>query len=633
MPLTSKFLFGNGVIVLIFWCILNVVIYIYLKDNIITQTYQKTDILFSHIQATIGYIRKKVRPKLFHVLPAEEFVPEVMSVSFLNKGIMSEFRKLSPDFRYRRVAVNPMNPENAPNELELQYIAEFRKDRKAIKRGIIKMDNKKYFLHARPVIMEAECLACHGSPEKAPAKLVSLYGTQGGFNRKPGEVIGVESIAIPLDETFAQIRGLVISIFLTGIVGVLFLFLSLTYYIDIVAVRPIKNVSRFFRSVVEGEKDLETPFALKSRDEIGGLADSFNRMMEYLKNSERKYRRIFEDSRDAIIVADFTGVIHDINPAGVELFGCRDRLDTARAETLYDLFPKKEECDRLFRAMEKNGYVKDYETQLTCADRRHVDVMISASFLRDEAGRVCGFEAIIKDITEWKLVQDRMKEADRMASIGRLAAGLAHEINNPLGIIMGYTGLLIKELKDNGQAVADLQVINRNAEACKKIVEDLLNFSRTTESVPEQMNINAVIDEVLDMLSYRLREKDAAIQREYQDGIPELTADAKKIRQVFINIIMNAFQAIDRGGKITIVTVYDKSADRVRVSISDSGCGIPGENINKVFEPFFTTKQPGDGTGLGLSVSYGIVREHGGEITVESTHGKGSTFTVSLPLD
>ncbi len=632
MPLTSKFIFGNGVIVIIFWCILNVVLYINLKDTIITQTYQKTDILFSHIQATIGYIRKKVRPKLFNVLPADEFVPEVMSVSFMNKGIMSEFRKLSPDSQYRRVAVNPMNPENTPNDLELQYIADFRKDRMTTKRGIIEMDDKKYFLHARPVIMEAECLACHGSPEKAPAKLVSLYGTGGGFNRKPGEVIGVESIAIPLDETFAQIRGLVISIFLTGIAGVLFLFLSLTYYIDIVAVRPIKNASRFFKSVVEGKKDLDTPFTLKSRDEIGGLAVSFNRMMEHLKNSEIKYRRIFEGSRDAILVADFEGVIHDINPAGLELFGCRNKSNTVQAETIYDLFLKKEECDNLFRAMEKNGYVKDYETKLTCVDERHINVLLSASFLKDEAGRVYGFEAIIKDITEWKIVQDRMKEADRIASIGRLAAGLAHEINNPLGIIMGYTGLLLKELRKDSRAAADLEIINRNAEACKKIVVDLLKFSRRTESIPEPVDINGVLDEVLAMFSYRFRERDVRIQRHYQAGIPELAADVKKIRQVFINIIINAFQAMGRGGKITVKTLYDKSADRVIVSISDNGCGIPDENIKKVFEPFFTTKQPGDGTGLGLSVSYGIVREHGGEIRVESAEGKGSTFSVRLPL-
>jgi hypothetical protein len=244
MTLTTKFLVGIGVIVIFFWCIFNIIIYLNLKDNSIQQTYEKTDILFSHIQATIKYIRNRVRPRLFHLLPTDTFVPEAMSVSFMNKEIMSEFKRYFPDFEYRRVAINPMNPDNRPDDSEMKFINLFRnKDIKRV-REIIERDGKKYFLHARPIVVEAECLSCHGDPGNAPVSLVNLYGTSGGFNRELGSVIGVESIAIPLDETFSQIKGLVFSIFLTGILGVFFLFITVNYYINRVCPSFSKDRSR-----------------------------------------------------------------------------------------------------------------------------------------------------------------------------------------------------------------------------------------------------------------------------------------------------------------------------------------------------------------------------------------------------
>ncbi len=639
LTLTTKFLFGIGIIIIFFWFIFNILIYLNLKDNSIQQTREKTEMLFSHIQATVEYIRKQLRPKLFHILPGDVFVPEAMSVSFMNKEIMSEFKKGFPDFEYRRVAINPMNPENRPNEVELEYIAKFREGKIDTIKGVVERGGKKYFLHARPIVVEAECLSCHGDPTKAPVTLVNMYGDRGGFNRKAGEIIGVESITIPVDETFYQIKGLVFSMFLSGIVGVFFLFAAVNYYISIVAIRPIKSVSGFFKSVVEGKKDLETRFMVRSKDEIGELAESFNQMMEYLKNSqeqlrnsEKKYRRIFEGSKDTILVADCEGFIQDINQSGLELFGCKDRSRLINERTLYDLFTEKNHYAEFLKKMEGNGYVREYETQLKGVDGRVVDVLITANFRRDEDNRICGYEAIIKDITEWKRVQEQLKEADRLTSIGQLAAGLAHEINNPLGIIMGYTGILLKEVGEDSPIRPDLEVINRNTEACKRIVEDLLKFSRRTETRPEPHDINSLIEECLELFSYRFDEKGIGVERRYDEGMPEIMVDAEKMRQVLINILMNAYQAVDAGGSIAVETAVEKEDGRVVVSISDNGCGIPEEIKGRVFEPFFTTKEPGEGTGLGLSVSYGIVKEHGGEITVESTEGRGSTFSIHLPL-
>ncbi len=639
MPLARKFFLGTGLIIIFFWCVFNFLIYLNLKDDIIKQTYEKTDILFSHIQATIDYIRKQLRPKLFHVLPDDTFVREAMSVSFMNREIMSEFRKRFSGFEYRRVAINPMNPENRPDETELGYIAMFREGKARVRKEIIERDGKDYFIHARPIVIEAECLACHGPPEKAPATLVELYGKKGGFNRKEGEIIGVESIAIPLDETLSQIRGLVFSIFFTGIVGVFLLFLSVNYYINIVAIRPIRSVSRFFKSVVEDGGDLDTRLIARSRDEIGELVRSFNQMMDYLRSSqerlrdsERKYRRIFEASKDAILVADCNGAIQDINSAGLELFGCIERKRLLREKTLPTLFAESSRYEEFLVELREAGYVKDYETRLKGPDGKIVDVLITASFRRDDEGRVCGFEAMIKDITEWKRVQEQLKEADRLASIGRLAAGLAHEMNNPLGIIMGYTGLLLKEAGDDGPLRDDLEIVYKNAEACKRIVEDLLKFSRKTETRPEPHDITRITDDVVDMFSYAFEEKGIAVVRDYQPGIPEVMVDAEKMRQVLMNILMNAYQAIHGEGVVTVRVFSGDAGREVIISVSDSGTGIAEEFRGRVFEPFFTTKEPGEGTGLGLAVSYGIVKEHGGDIMIESVEGEGSTFIIRLPL-
>ncbi|NOZ24924.1 MAG: DUF3365 domain-containing protein [Nitrospirae bacterium] len=639
MPLARKFFFGTGLIIVLFWCVFNVLIYLNLKDNSIRQTYEKTDILFSHIQATIDYIRKQLRPKLFHILPDDAFVREAMSVSFMNREIMSEFRKRFSGFEYRRVAIDPMNPENRPDDIELRYIALFREGKTGVQKEIIERDGRDYFIHARPIVVEAECLSCHGAPENAPATLVGLYGTEGGFNRKLGEIIGVESIAIPLDETLSQIRSLVLSIFFTGIVGVFLLFLTVNYYINIVAIRPIRSVSRFFKSVVEDGRDLDTRLIARSRDEIGELVRSFNQMMDYLKsseeqlrNSESKYRRIFEGSKDAILVADCEGRIQDINRAGLELFGNSGKERLINEKTLPSLFLDSRRYDDFFASLREAGYVKDYETQLKGIGGKVVDVLITASFRMDEDGNVCGYEAIIKDITEWKEVQEQLKEADRLASIGQLASGLAHEINNPLGIVMGYTGLLLKEAGDDSPLRDDLRIVYKNAEACKRIVEDLLKFSRRTETRPEPHDITAIVDEVIEMFSYTFEERGIRVVKDYKAGIPEVMVDAEKIRQVFMNIVMNACQAIGAEGTVEIGVCYGDAGREVIISISDDGAGIPDVIRGRVFEPFFTTKEPGEGTGLGLSVSYGIIKEHGGDIMFESVEGEGSTFIIKLPL-
>jgi len=237
-----------------------------------------------------------------------------------------------------------------------------------------------------------------------------------------------------------------------------------------------------------------------------------------------------------------------------------------------------------------------------------------------------------KSEEERKEMEERMLQADKLASIGRLGAGVAHEINNPLSLILGYTNMLRKKYPDSGQTKKDLDIVSNNAQMCKKIVEDLLNFSRQTKTIRVLTDINAALDSALVSMDETLHGGEITVIRDYDPNLPPLAADEDKLKRIFTNLVLNAFQAMQPGGRLTVCTSHDREKNGVRIIFSDTGCGIPEEIRHKIFEPFFTTKPPGKGTGLGLAVSYGIVKEHKGEFSVISEKGKGSSFTLWFPL-
>jgi len=235
-------------------------------------------------------------------------------------------------------------------------------------------------------------------------------------------------------------------------------------------------------------------------------------------------------------------------------------------------------------------------------------------------------------MTTQKALEHRRLQGERLASLGRLSAGLAHEINNPLGLILGYTQLMLKEAKPGDQFHEDLKMVEKHARNCKKIVEDLLKFSRSTETAKIPADVNDLVNEALSLVERRFETEKIFIVKKLAPAIPRVSVDPKKIKQVFMNILTNAEQAIGGEGATTVATRHDRASRRILVSFKDTGAGIAPEIMRKIFDPFFTTKPTGTGTGLGLAVSYGIIRDHAGEIRVKSTPGKGSTFTILLPL-
>lgn len=239
----------------------------------------------------------------------------------------------------------------------------------------------------------------------------------------------------------------------------------------------------------------------------------------------------------------------------------------------------------------------------------------------------------VRDKEQKKLMENQMAQADKLASIGQLSAGVAHEMNNPLGIILGYTQLLLRDEDSETERHKDLKTIEKHVKSCKSIVEDLLSFARSSKPEREVINIHEAIDDVLNFVVQHSDLAKVEIIRDYDIIIPPILINERKIKQVFMNLIMNAKHAVGKTGTIKVITKLNRSKNRAYIKVIDTGYGIEKKNLSRIFDPFFTTKSTGEGTGLGLSVSYGIIKNHDGEILVESRRGKGSTFTVILPAN
>jgi len=252
----------------------------------------------------------------------------------------------------------------------------------------------------------------------------------------------------------------------------------------------------------------------------------------------------------------------------------------------------------------------------------------------DDQGEVASIVGYAKDITAQKRVEQRIQHTEKMAAVGQLAGGIAHEINNPLGVILCYTDLLKGQLADLPKSSLDVATIEKHARNCQRIVADLLKFARGQETARELALLNLTIEEVVQMVDHQFRRQHCRITLDLDPHLPRLRIDVDKMKQVFLNLLMNARQASkERGGNIRISTRYRPESGQVEIDFWDNGAGIPPEIIDRIFDPFFSTKKTGEGTGLGLSVSYGIVKDHGGDIQVESEPGQWTRFTILLPVD
>jgi PAS domain S-box-containing protein len=351
--------------------------------------------------------------------------------------------------------------------------------------------------------------------------------------------------------------------------------------------------------------------------------------------------KVVQSSTSAIIAADLKGNILLMNPTAEELIGCT--LEQAQKKiTIRDMLPpgQAQELMKKLRDPHLGGKGRLLPCHVNFIDARgeEIPVEMSAAIIYED-GHEVGSMGILNDIRE-KLVQEqrmrqiltKVAQAEKMASLGRLAAGVAHEINNPLTGILLYSSLVSEAIDDGNPLGEDIRCIIEDAQRCKDIVNGLLAYSRQTNPNAEIFELNDLVSRSLGLIRDQRLFMQVSVVKQLSDEMMPICGDRNQLSQVIINLVMNAIDAMERVGTLTLRTYRNPDDARVCLEVSDTGCGILKENLSKIFDPFFTSKEPGKGTGLGLSTVYGIVESNGGLVKVKETSEKGTTFIVELPV-
>src|ERR1700734_970552 len=369
-----------------------------------------------------------------------------------------------------------------------------------------------------------------------------------------------------------------------------------------------------------------------------GIAIQNGRLYASLEQKVSEYERLKDFNEN---------IVESIN-VGVMAVDLQDRIESwnSQMEVMYaqprwqvvgrslgEVFPASF-AEEFYRVRQNPGIHNLYKFRLITPTGESRIVNVAMTPLVTRKFNVVGRLIIVDDITERVELESQLSQADKLSSIGLLAAGVAHEVNTPLAVISSYAQMLSKQLQGDPQKGGLLEKITRQTFRASEIVNNLLNFSRTSGTEFTAIDINKIISDTLALLEHQFKVTKIKVQDERNSQIPLITGNAGRLQQVFLNLFLNAKDAMSNGGTLRITT---SNGDSVGVMVSDTGSGIAQEHIHRIYDPFFTTKNApregqARGTGLGLSVTYGIIQEHAGKIRVESRSGEGTTFYLDFPL-
>ncbi|HTV57248.1 MAG TPA: ATP-binding protein [Verrucomicrobiae bacterium] len=335
---------------------------------------------------------------------------------------------------------------------------------------------------------------------------------------------------------------------------------------------------------------------------------------------------IVESLNIGVLTLDLEGCVESWNPQLEELLEI-PRVEALRRK-LQDVLPGDLMAEIASR--EPGEHVSGiYRFHLNTRSGRHLVINVSIAPLVGKDGTRLGRLVLIDDITQRARLEDQMVQTEKLTSLGLLAAGVAHEVNTPLAVISNYIQMLAKQIPPDDPRQKTIERIVKQTFRASEIVNNLLNFSRTGASQFVEVDLNSVLEETLSLVQHPFKTAQVHVLRHYSDQIPPVLGSTTRLQQVFLNLFMNARDAMPSGGMLEVRTAARNGS--VEVEVTDTGIGIPPEHVNRIFDPFFTTKSTGRGTGLGLSVSYGIIKEHAGKVDVKSAPGKGTSFRLEFP--
>jgi PAS domain S-box-containing protein len=393
---------------------------------------------------------------------------------------------------------------------------------------------------------------------------------------------------------------------------------------------------------------------IDSTGRIVGAINVFRDVTEWKMAAQASGRlaAIVESSEDAIISKDLNGIIASWNQAAERIFGYTAEEAVGKPITILIPPDRHDEEPGILARIRRGERVEHYETVRQRKDGSLLDISLTISPIRDALGNIVGASKIARDITRRKLIEEALRQSEersrqqaqeleqqlimsgRLVSLGELTASMAHEFNNPLGIIMGFVEDLLSSTDPANPNYRALQIINEESKRCREIVRDLMEYARpkTTEFCPT--SLVDVIDKTLQLVENRLYKQKVAVEKTIEPDLPSTQADAPQLEQVLVNLYLNAIDAMPEGGKLTVnagIARSDFLAPMAVITVADTGFGIAEADLAKIFQPFFTAKKR-RGMGLGLPICERIIKNHGGKIEVESQPGKGTTFNIYLPL-
>jgi len=382
----------------------------------------------------------------------------------------------------------------------------------------------------------------------------------------------------------------------------------------------------------------ERRWARVLEEEVTKKTEYLTKTLDKLEKSEEKYRTLVESAEDLIFAIDDEGTYLSMNRCASRFF--KGDPEDFIGKNMSDLFSKDSaELQMGFvRQVFNTGKNVNVKHPVQVGEREY---WFTSNFvgIKNENGKVFNVLGISRDITERKKMEDeQMYNTEKLASLGKLSAGVAHELNNPMAIILGFTDLLLENAEPGSKNHEMLETVEKQALNSKRILESLLGFARYREKTEYASDANEDIEKVLAVVEHMMATKNITVERNLAKDLPKVRGDSGHLQQVFMNLITNAVAVMEGGGVLTIVTRLNEPGNRVEMRFKDTGNGIKKEYREKIFDAFFTTKRVGEGTGLGLSVCNGIVTNYGGEITFETVseeedmERKGTTFIVYLPV-
>jgi two-component system sensor histidine kinase HydH len=345
---------------------------------------------------------------------------------------------------------------------------------------------------------------------------------------------------------------------------------------------------------------------------------SLAQMKSYTEN-------VVESMADGLISIDNEKKIVTLNRKAREILGATE--EELKGRIIYEVLGQ--DVERILQSARQKVTIREQEMGLPQQSGKEIPMSLSATPLKDEMGREMGLVFLLRDLREIRSLQEKVRRSERLSSLGRLAAGVAHEIRNPLSSIRGFAQYFMHRFQSQEEEQGYASVMVKEVDRLNRVITELLDYARPKDPRREPHSLENIMDHSLKLLEPELVRRKVDIEREFEPSLPDVLTDRDQISQAFLNLLLNSLESMDGGGKIRICLKKGRIRPSVEVSIADTGRGIASEDLGKVFEPFFSTKNRG--TGLGLAIVHQIVESHGGDIEVESQQGMGTTFRITLP--